>query len=512
MNKLAVTLFLVLIAITLYITYWAAKRVKTTTDFYAAGRQIKGWQNGLAIIGEFLTAAAFLGIGGLIAFWGVDGQIYSITWFASYLVVLLLVAEPIRNSGKYTFADIVSYRLDERVIRPLAAINAFLISLMYLVPQMVAAGALSKLLFGVPASTGLIVVGVLMIVYITFGGMLAATWIQVLKAMILLSGAYILAFLVMRQFHFSVNALFAAVANSKDLGIAWLEPGRWPLVKTPIERLSLGFTLLFGTAALPHVLMRFYTVPTKRDAQGSALWSLTFMMLFHVLTFIFGLGAAVLVGNKVIKALDAGGNIAVPLLARTVAGGQGTLSGELFMAFLVAVAFITIIAATSGLCIAASSAFSYDFWFRVVKHGQQDHAGQVLTARLAALAIGVLAILGGLAVQHINVAYLAGMAFAIAATANMPTLIFSLYWRGLTTKGAFLGMLGGAVVAVLCVVTGPPIMGKNAIFPLNNPGIVSVPIGFLLTFLGSVLTRDKVSAVKFQELAVRSRSGLGAES
>ena len=236
------------------------------------------------------------------------------------------------------------------------------------------------------------------------------------------------------------------------------------------------------------------------------------MMLFHVLTFIFGLGAAVLVGNKVIRALDAGGNIAVPLLARTVAGGQGTLSGELFMAFLVAVAFITIIAATSGLCIAASSAFSYDFWFRVVKRGQQDHAGQVRTARLAALAIGVLAILGGLAVQHINVAYLAGMAFAIAATANMPTLIFSLYWKGLTTKGAFVGMLGGALVAVLCVVTGPSIMSKHAIFPLNNPGIVSVPIGFLLTYLGSVLTRDKVSAVKFQELAVRSRSGLGAES
>jgi len=512
MNKLAVTLFLVLIAVTLYITYWAARRVKTTTDFYAAGRQIKGWQNGLAIIGEFLTAAAFLGIGGLISFWGVDGQIYSITWFASYLVVLLLVAEPIRNSGKYTFADIVSYRLDERIIRPLAAINAFLISLMYLIPQMVAAGALSKLLFGVPASTGLIVVGVLMIVYITFGGMLAATWIQVLKAMILLCGAYVLAFLVMRQFHFSVNALFAAVASSKDLGTAWLEPGHWPLVKSPIERLSLGFTLLFGTAALPHVLMRFYTVPTKQHAQGSALWSLTFMMLFHVLTFIFGLGAAVLVGNKVIKALDAGGNIAVPLLARTVAGGPGTLSGELFMAFLVAVAFITIIAATSGLCIAASSAFSYDFWFRVVKRGQQDHAGQVRTARLAALAIGVLAILGGLAVQHINVAYLAGMAFAIAATANLPTIIFSLYWKGLTTRGAFAGMLGGALVAVLCVVTGPSIMGKNALFPLNNPGIVSVPIGFLLTYLGSVLAGDKVSAVKYQELAVRSRSGLGAES
>lgn len=511
MNRIPVAVFLVLVAITLYITYWSSKRVKTSTDFYAAGRRIKGWQNGLAIVGEFLTAAAFLGIGGLISFFGVDGQIYSITWFASYLVVLLVVAEPIRNLGKYTFADIVSYRLNERVIRPLAAVNAFLISLMYLIPQMVAAGALSKLLFGIPASAGLIITGVLMIVYITFGGMVAATWIQVLKAIMLLTGAYILTFLVMRQFHYSVNELFAAVASSKDLGVSWLEPGRWPLINTPLERISLGFTLLFGTAALPHVLMRFYTVPSKQHAQGSAMWSLTYMAIFHVLTFIFGLGAAVLVGNKVIKALDAGGNIAVPLLARSVAGGAGTLTGELFMAYLVAVAFITIIAAVSGLCIAASSAFSYDFWFRVVRRGEQSREGQMRTARIAALGIGVAAILGGLALRQVNVAYLAGLAFAIAATANLPTLIFSLYWKGLTTKGAFIGMLGGALVAVICVLTGPPMMGKHALFPLANPGIVCVPIGFLLTYVGSLLTQDKVSAIKYQELAVRSRSGIGAE-
>jgi len=236
------------------------------------------------------------------------------------------------------------------------------------------------------------------------------------------------------------------------------------------------------------------------------------MLIFHILTFIFGLGAALLVGNTLIKSLDKGGNIAVPLLARNVAGGPGTLTGELFMAFLVAVAFITIIAAVSGLCIGASSAFSYDFWFRVVKKGNQSKKGQMATARIAAFAIGVAAILGGLALRQVNVAYLAGLAFAIAATANLPTLIFSLYWKGLTTKGAFIGMLGGALVAVACVLAGPQMMGKNALFPLNNPGIVTVPIGFLLTYLGSVLTRDKVSAVKFQELAVRSRSGLGAES
>ncbi len=236
------------------------------------------------------------------------------------------------------------------------------------------------------------------------------------------------------------------------------------------------------------------------------------MLIFHILTFIFGLGAAVLVGNDVIKGLDKGGNIAVPLLAQFVGGGAGSLSGDLFMAFIVSVAFITIIAATSGLCIAASSAFSYDFWFRVVKRGNQSHAGQMRTARLAAVGIGVLAILGGLLLRQVNVAYLAGLAFAIAASANLPTLIFSLYWKGLTTKGAFIGMLGGAIVAVLCVLSGPGIMGKNAIFPLSNPGIVTVPVGFLLTYIGSVLTQDRHSEVTYKELAVRSRSGLGTES
>jgi cation/acetate symporter len=380
---------------------------------------------------------------------------------------------------------------------------------MYLIPQMVAAGALSKLLFGISASTGLIITGILMIIYITFGGMVAATWIQVLKAVLLLISAYILAFLILRHFHFSVEELFATVANSKDLGPSWLLPGK--LLKTPLERLSLGFTLLFGTAALPHVLMRFYTVPTKQHAQGSALWSLSYMLIFHILTFIFGLGAAVLVGNDVIKGLDKGGNIAVPLLAQFVGGGAGTFTGDLFMAFICSVAFITIIAATSGLCIAASSAFSYDFWFRVVKRGNQSHEGQMRTARLAALGIGALAIACGLMLRHVNVAYLAGLAFAIAATANLPTLIFSLYWKGLTTTGAFIGMLGGAIVAVLCVLTGPGIMGKNAIFPLANPGIVTVPIGFLLTYIGSVLTKDPHSEVTYKELAVRSRTGLGTE-
>lgn len=508
MENLAIYIFLFLVAITLVIATVTARMMKTATDYYAAGRKIKGWQNGLAIAGEFMASAAFLGIGGLICFYGIDGQIYSICWFASYLVVLLLVAEAIRNSGKFTFADVVSYRLDSKVMRPMAAIATLVVSLTYLIPQMVAAGALAKLIFNIPVTWGIVIVGVLMVIYIAFGGMVAATWIQIIKAILLLSGGYILAIGVMSFFNFSVNDLFATVLNTEGLG-QHLNPGVW--LKNPWERYSLGFSLLFGTAALPHVLMRFYTVPTKEHAQSSALWTMTFMGLFHVLTFIFGLGAAVLVGVGVIKGMDPGGNLAVPLLARFVGGGEGTFGGEFMMAFISAVAFITIIAAVSGLCIAASSAFSYDLWFNVVKKGKQTQPEQVRTARVSAVAIGVTAILLSLMVRGQNVAYLSGLAFAMAATANLPSIIFSLYWKRLTTAGATIGMLGGVVVAVFLVLAGPKVMGKDALFPLANPGIVSIPIGFLLTYLGSIFTKDPESSHKYTELAVRSQSGLGSE-
>jgi len=508
MENLAIYIFLVLITVTLIITYVSARLMKTATDYYAAGRKIKGWQNGLAIAGEFMASAAFLGIAGIIAFSGIDGQIFSICWFASYLVVLLLVAEAIRNSGKFTFADVISYRLNSHVMRPIAAITTFVVCITYLIPQMVAAGALAKLLFGISTTWGIVIVGVLMVIYIAFGGMVAATWIQIVKAVLLLSGAYVLAIAVMAQFNFSINDFFGAVMNTKGLE-HHLEPGGW--LKNPWERYSLGFSLLFGTAALPHVLMRFYTVPSKNHAQSSALWTMTFMGMFHILTFIFGLGAAVLVGNSVIKSLDPGGNLAVPLLARIVGGGAGTFGGEFLMAFIITVAFITIIAAVSGLCIAASSAFSYDFWFNVVKKGQQSQKDQMNTARISALIIGSLAILFSLSVQRQNVAYLSGLAFAMAATAHLPTIIFSLYWKKLTTTGAVIGMLGGVLIGIVLVLTGPQFMGKKALFPLANPGIVSIPIGFLLTYFGSIFTKDSEAAHKYVELSVRSQSGLGAE-
>jgi cation/acetate symporter len=508
-NVLSIVVFLVLIAITLVITAITSRRVKTDTDYYAAGRQIKPWQNGLAIAGEFMAAAAFLGISGLIAFYGIDAQIYSICWFASFFVVLVLVAEIIRNSGRFTFADIVAYRLKSKNIRPIISVSVMLVSIVYLVPQMVAAGSLSKLLFGIPSLWGILIVGVLMIIYISLGGMVAATWIQSIKAVLLLSCGFILALLTLSFFHFNINELFARVAEQEDLGQSWLEPGGW--LKNPLERYSLGFGLLFGTAAMPHVIMRFYTVATKRAARSSALWTMTFMGIFHVLTFIFGLGAAVLVGREVIAAVDAGGNSATPLLAQAVAGGADSLTGAFFMAFVVAVAFITIIAAVSGLCIAASSAFSYDFWFQVVKKGKQTPQEQVKTARYSAIGIGLIAILCAIGLQSSNVAYLSGLAFALASTVNLPTIVFALFWKGFTTKGALIGIIGGTLVAIFSVITGPQVMGADAIFPLQNPGLITIPIGFALTWLGSLLTKDKESEEKYLELSVRSQSGLGSE-
>jgi cation/acetate symporter len=500
-------MFIALLVLTLGITYWAANRVKNTTDFYAAGRSITGWQNGLAIAGEYMSAAAFLGVAGLIAFKGMDGFLYSVSWYVAFVVVLLVVAEAVRNTGKYTFADIISFRLDEKPIRSVAAFNTLIISLLYMIPQMIAAGVLIRLLFGIPSAMAIIITGVLMTIYVMFGGMIATTWIQVIKAILLLVGAYTLSILTLSHFGFSLSALFDAVSKVDP---KYLQPGG--LISSPLDRLSLGLGLLFGTAGLPHILMRFYTVPSSKTARSSVLWGMTFIGLFQLLTPILGFGAVVLVGVKVIQNADKGGNLAAPLLAQIVGGGQGTIGGELFMAFLSSIAFITVIAVVSGLALAASSAFAYDFWIKVVRSGRENHKEQLFISRITALAIGAVSILLALLLQNVNVAYLTGLAFAIAATANLPVLIFSLYWKRLTTTGAIWGMIGGLIVAIVLVMVGPQFMGKDAIFPLSNPGIVSIPAGFLITYLTSILTRKEVnSEIKYKEIAVRSQSGIGAE-
>jgi len=504
---ISVILLLALVGATLFITWRSSRRVKADVDFYAAGRSILGWQNGLAIAGEFMAAAALLGIAGLIVFYGIDGQIYSLGWVGSFLILLLLVAEPVRNIGKYTFADVVSFRLSQKVVRPQIALTTVVVSLTYLVPQMVAAGVLSRLLFGIPPAVGILIVGTLMTVYIAFGGMLAATWIQFLKAVMLIACGYGLAIAALAKFGFSLDALFTAVITDPQLGGAWLEPGGW--LASPWERFSLGLSLLFGTAALPHVVMRFYTVPDKKHARASASWSLTFMTMFHVLTFIFGFAAAVLVGGEAVRALDPGGNLATPMLAEVLGGGADSFGGALAMSVIVVVAFMTIVAAVSGLCLSAAASFSYDFWFHTVRRGRQSPKAQVRTARTSALVIGAMAVAIALALSGANVAYLSGLAFAMAATVNLPTLVLSLHWKRLTTAGASIGIVGGAVVSVLAVVLGPQVMGAGALFPLANPGLITIPIGFGLTIVGSLLTRDAHSQARFAEVLVRSNTGIG---
>lgn len=508
--NLSVTVFMAFVILTLLITYYVARRVKNDKDFYAAGRAIKGWQNGLAIAGEFMAAAAFLGIPGLIALYGIDAQIYSICWFSSFFVVLVLVAEVVRNSGKYTFADIVTYRLRSDKIRPVIAGTVIIVCLTYLVPQMVAAGALAKMLFGISEIGGILIVGSLMVIYIALGGMVAATWIQSIKAVLLLTCAVLLGVLTLSHFNFSVHDFFAAAANTPGIGQAHLEPGGW--LKNPWERYSLGIGLLFGTAAMPHVIMRFYTVPTKKHAQSSGMWTMTFMGIFHMFTFVFGIGAALLVGKEAITAAAASGNTATPMLAQFLGGGVGTIGGDLFLAFVASVAFITIIAAVSGQCIAASSAFSYDIWFKVVKKEQQTQKEQLNTARVAALGIGLVAIILSLGLKNANVAYLSGVAFAIAATVNLPAILFSLYWEKMTTKGAYIGIVGGTIIAVIAVLLSPVVMGEKAIFPLSNPGIITIPLGFILTYVACLMTQPDQEAVKkFKELSVRAHTALGSE-
>lgn len=504
---MSIIMFICLIALTLGITYWSANRVKNTTDFYAAGRSISGLQNGLAIAGEYMSAAAFLGISGLIAFKGIDGFLYSISWYVAFVVVLFIIAEAVRNTGRYTFADIISFRLKEKPVRSAAAFNTLIISLLYMIPQMIAAGVIIRLLFGIPSSVAIIITGSLMTLYVMFGGMLATTWIQIIKAVLLLVGAYTLAILTLSHFNFNLNTLFHSVSQ---LDPKYLEPGG--LIQNPLDRLSLGIGLLFGTAALPHILMRFYTVSTANKARSSVLWGLTFIGMFQILTPIFGFGAALLVGVQTIENADKGGNLAAPLLAQMVGGGAGSIGGGFFMAFLSSVAFVTVIAVVSGLALAASSAFAYDFWIKVVRDGKENHKEQLFVSRVTALGVGAISIILALLLQNANVAYLAGLAFAIAATANLPVLVFSLYWKRLTTTGAICGMIGGLVVAILLVLMGPQFAGENAWFPLSNPGLVSIPVGFLITFLASILTEKEYnSESKYNEIAVRSQSGLGAE-
>ena len=517
MNDIALIMFVAFVAATLVITYFSAKRSKGSSAYFAAGRRITGWQNGLAVAGDYMSAASFLGIAGMIAFSGYDGFMYSVGFLVAYLTVLFIVAEPLRNAGKYTMADVLAYRLKPQPVRAVASLSTLTVSGFYMVAQMVGAGVLvSTLLPGLKLggiadgfTTSVVCVGILMIVYVVFGGMLATTWVQITKAILLMSGSVFLSVLVMAHFHFSFAEFFSSVAKIHLTGpngtttANFLHPGL--KFKNPVEFISLGMALLFGTAGLPHILIRFYTVPDAKTARSSVVWAMILIGIFYIMTTFFGFGAASILGPDFIKA-HGGTNMSAPLLAQK-------LGGDIFFAFISAVAFATILAVVAGLTISASTSFAHDFYTNVIFHGREARPGQeVKVARVTAFVVGALSI--GIAIvlgPKVNVAYLVGLAFAVAASANLPAIVFSIYWKRFNTAGAIGSLITGLVSSIALILVSPVGMLKHPLFQLENPGIVSIPLGFLGAIVGTLLWKEPESENLFAELAVRSNTGLGAE-
>lgn len=515
---LNISIFGAFVAVTLFIVIRASRNNKTAADYYAAGRSFTGPQNGFAIAGDYLSAASFLGIVGAIAINGYDGFLYSIGFLVAWLVALLLVAELMRNTGKFTMADVLSFRLVQRPVRLAAAITTLAVCFFYLLAQMAGAGGLVSLLLGINDQVGqsivVAVVGVLMIVYVLIGGMKGTTWVQIVKAFLLIGGAIVMTIWVLAIHGFSLDTLLGAAvdASGSDPQEAILGPGL-QYGANPWDFISLAIALVLGTAGLPHVLMRFYTVPTAKEARRSVVWAIWLIGLFYLLTLVLGYGAGAIVGAETIKAAPGGVNSAAPLLA-------AALGGPVLLGFISAVAFATILAVVAGLTITAAASFAHDIYANVVKKGNVPPDGEVKVARRTVIVIGVLAILGGIGVQGQNVAFLVALAFAVAASANLPTILFSLFWRKFTTRGAVWSMYGGLATAIVLIVLSPVFWGtetsvfKNvgmAIWPLNNPGIVSIPVGFFLGWLGSVTSRRAEDAKKAAEMDVRSLTGYGAE-
>jgi len=498
-------MFLGFIAVTLGITYWASGRSRGASAYFAANRRVKGWQNGIAVAGDYMSAASFLGIAGLIAFQGYDGFMYSVGWLVAYLTVLFVVAEPLRNTGKFTMADVLAYRLKARPVRAMASVSTLTVSTFYMIAQMVGAGALVSLLLkgsGISYQAAVIGVGVLMIVYVVFGGMLATTWVQIVKAVLLMGGTIILSALVMARFHFSFAAFFDAITHVTyhDKGVAvtkdFLQPGlRYKPPYGPLDLISLGLALIFGTAGLPHILVRFYTVPDAKTARHSVVWAMVLIGSFYIMTTFLGFGAATIVGRDFIDR-NGGSNMSAPLLAQAVAG-------DVFFAFISAVAFATILAVVAGLTISASTSFAHDFYTAVIHRGTE----RITAFVVGAIAMGIAILLGPKA----NVAFLVGLAFAVAASANLPVIVLSLFWRRFNTAGAVTGLACGLIASIALILIGPGVRHEHALFPLENPGILSIPIGFLGAVLGTLMTREPAAERRFTELLVRANTGLGAE-
>jgi cation/acetate symporter len=525
-----IAIFAAFVIVTLGIVIRASRNNSSAADFYAGGRAFTGRQNGIAISGDYLSAASFLGIAGAIAINGYDGFLYSIGFLVAWLVALLLVAELLRNTGRFTMADVLSFRLRQRPVRTAAAISTLVVSFFYLLAQMAGAGGLVALLLGIDAKAGqsavIAVVGAIMIIYVLVGGMKGTTWVQIVKAALLIVGAAVMTVWVLAEFGFNLSAVMGeAVNNSKAAGEKLLSPGLQygKSTTTKIDFLSLGLALVLGTAGLPHVLMRFYTVPSSKQARKSVEWAIWLIGIFYLFTLVLGFGAAALVGPAAIKAAPGKANSAAPLLAFE-------LGGEILLGLISAVAFATILAVVAGLTITASASFAHDVYAQVIKKGQVSPDGEVRVARVTALVIGFVAIIGGIFANGQNIAFLVALAFAIAASANLPTILYSLFWSRFNTRGALWSIYGGLISAITLIVFSPVVSGKPAEpatglspsmitdatvdfhwFPLDNPGIVSIPLGFFLGWLGTVTSRERSSEAKYAEMEVRSLTGAGAE-
>ncbi|BCJ43531.1 cation acetate symporter [Actinoplanes ianthinogenes] len=542
-RTLTITLFLIFVAITLGITIWASRQTKTATDFYAGGRQFSGFQNGMAIGGDYMSAASFLGIAGLIALYGYDGFLYSIGFLVAWLVALLLVAEFLRNSGRYTMADVLAFRMRQRPVRLGASVSTVVVSIFYLIAQMVGAGALVSLLLGITAdqtflgmnaatakTVTIILVGALMIVYVVVGGMKGTTYVQIVKAFMLMTGALVMTLMVLAHYKFNLSALLGDAAAQSGKGAAFLEPGLRYGVETAgdatktfyskMDLLSLGLALVLGTAGLPHILTRFYTVPTARIARKSVLWAIGIIGTFYLFTLALGFGAAALVGGKAITAQDKAGNTAAPQLAQKLGVDYlgGETGGAVLLAIIAAVAFATILAVVAGLTLASSSSVAHDFYANVIKRGEASERSEVNVARISAFVIGAVAITLSIFAQSLNVAFLVALAFAVAASANLPAILYSLFWRRFNTAGALWSIYGGLLSAVVLVFFSPVVSGSPTAmfpaedwhwFPLSNPGIISIPLGFFFGWLGTVLSKE-TDEKKYAELEVRSLTGHGA--
>ncbi|MBD8028028.1 cation/acetate symporter ActP [Ureibacillus sp. Re31] len=510
MSVTAVVMFLAIVGLTLAITWWASRRTSTASDFYTAGGGLKGWQNGLAISGDYLSAASFLGIAGSIALTGFDGFFFSLGYLVAYLVVLYIVAEPLRNLGKFTLADMISARFDAKKVRGTAALSSIVIVLFYMIAQLVGAGALIQLLLGIDYWMAVLLVGFMMTIYVLFGGMTATSWVQIIKACLLMLGTVIISFLVLAKFDFNILTMFSEMTTATDAGQAYLNPGL--KYTNGIDTISMLVALVLGTAGLPHILMRFFTVKDAQTARSSVIWATWIVGIFYVLTIFLGFGAAAFVGKETIVEANAAGNMAAPLLAQA-------LGGDILFSFVCAVAFATILAVVAGLVLSGASALSHDIYGQIIKKDKVTEKEQVVAARVGSIIISVISIVLALGAQTLNVAFLVSLAFCIAASANLPVIIYTIYWKRFNTAGAVTAMLTGLISALVLVAVSPNVwnpeagkaifVGDPLIF-LTNPAIVSVPLGFLGGWIGTLLSKETDEA-KYREVDVKAQTGISVQ-